>query len=233
MDDGWMEGAYIPRVPAWILDVDLTVAPLCRSIFTSQAIGAKFKMTVYRRVLSEQGHHLPTMALARYPISEGRWDGLEGKAAIPTNIHLDLIREGRIPDPFPAMNEKHVQWVHDQTWTFRTSFKVNTRPMPDERFVLVLDGLDTFATVSVDGKSILTSENMFLSHRLDVTEFVTADPEAVHEVEIVFEPALHIGDKLLQEHGKRVCWNGHYSRVFVRKAQYHYVCVPPGPLHQL
>lgn len=97
---------------------------------------------------------------------------------------------------------------------------------------LVFEGLDTFATVCLDGVKILESDNMFLSHSVDVTDIVHHKQESHPGDPIVltidFESALKKGDEIMAKSGgERATWNGHLSRVFVRKAQYHYVPLPP------
>ena len=58
---------------------------------------------------------------------------------------------------------------------------------------------------------------MFLSHRVDVTKHI----KTTNTLEITFDSAYERGEKLRAENGHRICWNGHYGRVYVRKAQYH------------
>lgn len=61
---------------------------------------------------------------------------------------------GFIPDPYLGMNEAKVQWVHDRDWVYETQFE---RPFLNEgqRCELVFEGLDTFATVALNGEIIL------------------------------------------------------------------------------
>lgn len=145
-------------------------------------------------------------------------------ASLPTSIHLDLQRAGTIPDPQLGLNERGVQWVHDATWRYFTSLAVSAPQ--HSRVCLVFEGLDTFATVRLDGVVILESQNMFLSHRVDVTDIVHTKQHPVLTID--FDSALKRGDEIMANNGgERATWNGHLSRVFVRKAQYHYVCFPP------
>lgn len=158
----------------------------------------------------------------------------------PSNIHLDLTRAGSIPNPHLGFNERVVQWVHEKTWRYSTSFLLkigNSGLGTPVTACLVFEGLDTFATVYLDGNKILQSDNMFLSHRVDISQYVheknraniTQDPDEF-ALTIDFESALKKGDEVMAENGgERVTWNGHYSRVFVRKAQYHYVKTPARP----
>jgi beta-mannosidase len=87
---------------------------------------------------------------------------------------------------------------------------------------LVFGGLDTFATVKLDGQTVLQSDNMFLGHRINITEALEAEGE--HTLEIEFDCALLKARELrnLEQTHKWVCFNGDPSRLAVRKAQYHW-----------
>ena len=88
--------------------------------------------------------------------------------------------------------------------------------------VLAFDGLDTFAHVKLDGKTILQSDNMFLPHRIDVTEAVQS--KADHDLEIEFDSAFLKAREIKDQHPdhKFICFNGDSARLAVRKAQYHW-----------
>jgi beta-mannosidase len=71
----------------------------------------------------------------------------------PTNIHLDLLLHGLIPDPFVSTKEKETQWVGEKTWIYKCSFQVAPHSIKRLRgAVMVFDGLDTFAKVKLDGR---------------------------------------------------------------------------------
>lgn len=153
----------------------------------------------------------------------------------PTNIHLDLLRAGAIADPHLGFGERTVQWVHSAAWRYSAVLSVRPPPPPaHSRVCLVFEGLDTFATVRLDGVVVLESDNMFVSRRVDVTHLVSGRRPVALEID--FESALERGDEIMaRSGGERAAWNGHLSRVFVRKAQYHYVfslspLSPPPPL---
>lgn len=139
----------------------------------------------------------------------------------PTNVHLDLQHHGLIPDPFIGKNELFVQWVGEVKWAYKTVFAAP--PVPKgSRAVISFDGLDTFATVVLNGTIILESDNMFLPHRVEVTSLLKAED---NELVITFDSAYLRGCRLVEEHPnhKWGCWNGDVSRLAVRKAQYHWV----------
>ena len=139
----------------------------------------------------------------------------------PTNVHLDLLHHGLIPDPFIGKNELDVQWIGEAQWVYRTTF---TAPSVTSgaKAILAFDGLDTFATVLLNGKTILETDNMFTPERADVTSVVK---EGDNELVITFDSAYLRGWKLVEKFPdhKWGCWNGDSSRLAVRKAQYHWV----------
>lgn len=70
------------------------------------------------------------------------------------SIHLDLLAAKAIPEPFIGENEANLQWIHSKTWVYTTSFEAE--PAGDNECIdLVVEGLDTFATVKLNGKEIL------------------------------------------------------------------------------
>jgi beta-mannosidase len=143
-------------------------------------------------------------------------------AQFPTNVHLDLLHNKLIPDPFIGKNENDVQWIGEKAWIYKTTF-----PTPwvdrDAKAVLAFDGLDTYATVTLNGHEILKTDNMFIPERVDVTKLLSPDKD--NELEIFFDCTFLIGKKFVEKHPEHHwgCWNGDISRLAIRKAQYHYV----------
>lgn len=88
----------------------------------------------------------------------------------------------------------------------------------------MFEGLDTFATVKLDGNVILQSDNMFLAHRVDVTQALAKTREEEHVLEIDFDCARRRAEEIQSQHPdhKYVCFNGAPSRLTTRKAQYHW-----------
>ncbi|GAA6024239.1 hypothetical protein JCM11491_002517 [Sporobolomyces phaffii] len=140
----------------------------------------------------------------------------------PSQIHAELIASGDIPDPFLGLNEELVQWVGETTWVYRCKFELGELPIDGEQTDLVFEGLDTFTTVFFNGRKILESDNMFTPYRVNVT----ADLRRSNELFLVFESAFRRGRRLEEKYlgrGKHwPAWNGDPSRLFARKAGYHY-----------
>jgi beta-mannosidase len=145
----------------------------------------------------------------------------------PTNVHLDLLHHKTIPDHLQDQNENLVQWVGEKVWIYRTEFDVIDT---SQKTVLSFEGLDTYATVMVNGREVLKSDNMFIPQRVDVTETIKFGSK--NSLEITFDSAWIEGKKIQEQYPDHPwgCWNGDASRLGVRKAQYHYVRLVCPPL---
>ncbi|CZT03922.1 hypothetical protein WAI453_011028 [Rhynchosporium graminicola] len=146
-------------------------------------------------------------------------------AQFPTNVHLDLIANNIIADPFIGKNENDVQWIGEVPWIYKTTFpspSLSEKERGTVKAVIAFDGLDTYATVVLNGKEILKTESMFIPERIDVTTFLKKEGD--NELDITFESAYLKGCAILEKYPnhKWGCWNGDTSRLAVRKAQYHW-----------
>lgn len=104
-------------------------------------------------------------------------------AQVPGCIHTDLRRHNRIPDPFWGSNETDLQWIEERDWTYRCTFPVSAEQGAHERLDLVAEGLDTFASIRLNGHLVARTENMFLAHRLDIKKTARV---GVNTLEITF-----------------------------------------------
>src|SRR5450631_2054095 len=75
-------------------------------------------------------------------------------AAVPGCVHTDLLRAGEIPDPFWATNEAGLQWIDERDWEYSSEFEADDALLGEEAVDLVADGLDTVATVRVNGRVV-------------------------------------------------------------------------------
>jgi beta-mannosidase len=96
---------------------------------------------------------------------------LEGH--VPGSVHTDLLAAGMIPDPFVADNELQVQWVAERDWQYKLAFPLSPDLLAEQRIFLVCDGVDTIAEVSIDGRVLAQTDNMFRQYRWDITDFLS------------------------------------------------------------
>ncbi|WP_433531865.1 glycoside hydrolase family 2 protein [Micromonospora sp. CA-263727] len=94
-------------------------------------------------------------------------------AAVPGCVHTDLLAAGLIPDPYLDDNETALGWIGHTDWVYETTFD---RPAGDHRRLdLVCAGLDTVATITLNGVEVGRTENMHRGYRFDVTSLLHAE----------------------------------------------------------
>ena len=137
-------------------------------------------------------------------------------ATIPGTVHTDLFANSVIENPFLGTNEKKIQWIENENWTYKVSFSISKSEIQYQNIDLQFDGLDTYATVFLNGKQILEADNMFRIWKVSVKNQII---EGKNTLEVVFKSAV--------KEGKLQAQNLTYTlppdeRVFTRKAQYQY-----------
>ncbi len=59
-------------------------------------------------------------------VTAGAQDAESGwlPATVPGDVHLDLLANKKIPDPFYRDNESRLQWIENESWEYRLNFDV-------------------------------------------------------------------------------------------------------------
>lgn len=83
-------------------------------------------------------------------------------AQVPGAVHTDLLAQGQIPDPYVGAPEAGLQWIGLADWEYRAQFDVDAATLARAHAELAFEGLDTFATVTLNGQPLLQANN---SHR--------------------------------------------------------------------
>ena len=138
-------------------------------------------------------------------------------ATVPGEVHTDLLKNKLIPDPYYRDNEKKLQWIEKKNWEYKTSFQVSAETLKKKNTELVFDGLDTYATVYLNGKLVLKADNMFRQWRADVKKYLHP---GTNKLVVVFQSAQNVVDSLAKKDLPFVIPDN--PRVYVRKAQYHF-----------
>jgi beta-mannosidase len=128
----------------------------------------------------------------------------------------------RIPDPFLGFNEIECQWVNETAWSYRTILPNVDSLDSGALATLVFDGLDTYATVKLNGETILESDNMFIPHRVNIIKQLRLGQQ--NTLEIDFDSAFQRATAIKDAHPEHewVGFNGDMARLAARKAQYHW-----------
>jgi beta-mannosidase len=95
--------------------------------------------------------------------------GVRYPAAVPGSVLRDLIDAGAVEDPFYRENEQACAWVGEREWTYTRHFDVDARTAGHSRHLLRFHGLDTVASVRLNGDVILSADNMHRTWDVDVT----------------------------------------------------------------
>ncbi|KAI0671265.1 glycoside hydrolase [Trametes maxima] len=155
-------------------------------------------------------------------VVEGR-QGWTPTASFPSEIHCELIKAGRIPDPFKGFNEHEVQWVGEREWLYYTTFDLPESIGTPRMHKLVFEGLDTVCDVYLNGvNQMLGVDNMFKTYTLQLPEPVnrTGNVLLLH-----FRSAKLVAKALEHKYGRVRAGSanlGDPSRVYLRKAQYNW-----------
>lgn len=137
-------------------------------------------------------------------------------AQVPGCVHLDLMRNKRIPDPFFRDNESKLFWISEKEWEYKKVFSLPSSWNPAQYKRIVFEGLDTYAAIYLNGEFLGRADNMFRCW-----EFKTNRLKAGrNELRVVFQSPVRVSDSLARHAPlRRPCENNrHYSR----KAQYHF-----------
>lgn len=113
-------------------------------------------------------------------------------ATVPGSVHTDLLKNGKIEDPFYRLNERDVQWIDKVNWEYKTSFSLSKDAMKRNRIALDFKGLDTYADVFVNDTLVLSADNMFREWIVDVKPQVK---EGNNELRILFRSPIVEGIK--------------------------------------
>jgi beta-mannosidase len=135
-------------------------------------------------------------------------DGMVGAAipaTVPGCVHLDLMANGLIPDPYVGENERLVSWIGRTDWRYETTFFWDD-PGADAEVDLVALGLDTVATIEVNGTELARTENMHRSYRFAVRDLLRVGENTLA---ITFAAALTAAERASEALGPRPHVNAH------------------------
>ncbi|HKK68657.1 MAG TPA: hypothetical protein VJ946_10605, partial [Bacteroidales bacterium] len=148
----------------------------------------------------------------------------------PGSVHMDLLDNELIEEPYYRLNEHDQQWIDKVDWEYKTNFDLTEELLGKDRIKMVFDGLDTYAEVFLNGKKVLSADNMFRVWEIDCKEDLKAKN---NELRIVFRSPINISlEKLFKEKYEYPDPPNDLSEIggigdkkvsiFTRKAGYHF-----------
>ena len=122
-------------------------------------------------------------------------------ATVPGTVHLDLLKNGKIDDPFFRLNEHKQQWIDKLDWDYRTSFDVNDFHFDYDVIELDFFGLDTYADVYLNDSLIYSSDNMFIGKTVNVKNNIQ---KGENNLLIKFKSPIDIGIEMYDKLGYKL-----------------------------
>lgn len=92
----------------------------------------------------------------------------EMEARIPGSVASVLLENEKIDDPFYRDNEAKAQDLFEADYEFSRVFNVTTGVLMHDRVVLKCEGLDTVASITLNGQHIADTDNMHRTYTFDV-----------------------------------------------------------------
>ncbi|SFD37888.1 beta-mannosidase [Bacillus sp. OV194] len=148
---------------------------------------------------------------------------------VPGCVHVDLLKNDLILDPFYGKNELELQWIDKKDWEYETVFDVPEDVLTCSQLELVFNGLDTYADVFLNGERILQADNMFRVWKKDVKTRLQKENNVLHihfrspiNEDLVKQEKLGYNLPAVNDHSEDGGVGDKKLSVFARKAPYHY-----------
>ena len=168
---------------------------------------------------------------SNWEFKSSKEDDIYLPAKVPGTVHMDLLENNKIKDPFYRLNEHELQWIDKIDWNYRTSFEVNDIYYDYDNIELDFLGLDTYADIFLNDSLIYSSNNMFTGKTLNVKDVIK---KGGNELLIVFKSPINIGIQKYDQLGYKLPDNANDLSeigqvpenkkvgVFTRKAPYSF-----------
>ncbi len=146
-------------------------------------------------------------------------------AMVPGQVHLDLLANEIIEDPYWEDNELKLRWIEEENWVYKTEFEVDRKTLKNENIEIIFDGLDTYAEVFLNGEKVLAAENMFRSWRINAKPYLK---RGRNELRIVFESPINHNREAVSDYKHQLPSGNEAGDIpvkvssFTRKAAYHF-----------
>ncbi|XP_014672055.1 PREDICTED: beta-mannosidase-like [Priapulus caudatus] len=92
---------------------------------------------------------------------------------VPGTVTTSLVNASIIGNPYYRFNDVAYRWIAYDNWTYSRTFEVSDAIMQKDTVQLVCDGLDTVSDITINGKFVGTSENMFVRYVFNVKPMMT------------------------------------------------------------
>ncbi|CAH0400553.1 unnamed protein product [Chilo suppressalis] len=128
---------------------------------------------------------------------ENKNGSIKVQGSVPGGVYSDLMKAVVIGDILEGFNDVLTRWVAYDTWTYSGRFNVTDDLLNSAVARLVLNGVDTIAYVEINGKPILTTNNMFVRYTIDVKDHLMVGE---NELKLSFESPVMAANERSAKH---------------------------------
>ncbi len=104
-----------------------------------------------------------------------RYKGQWKASKVPGSIHLDLLSNDEIKNPFIGTNEEDLRWISARDWDYKLTFKVEKKIFEQKNIFILFEGVDTYSEIFLNDQKILSTNNMFHPWTSDVKHILRTD----------------------------------------------------------
>lgn len=120
---------------------------------------------------------------------------------IPGTVLSGLLAAGKIKDPFYRTNEDATRALFWKDYVFTRTFDVDEELLAQQHIVLVCEGLDTLAEISINGTFLAKTDNMHRTWKFQAKKLL--HPRK-NEIQIVFRSVLRFIEDYPYEAHKKI-----------------------------
>lgn len=120
--------------------------------------------------------------------------------SVPGSVFHDLLQAGKMDDPYHRFNEEQAIPLSEKVYTYRKTFVVPKELFESNHVVLVCEGLDTLADITVNGRWLAHTENMHRRYEFPIKEHICIGQNTI---EIRFSPSVSY---IKEAHRKNPIW---------------------------
>ena len=120
---------------------------------------------------------------------------------VPGTVLSGLLAAGKIKDPFYRTNEDATRALFWKDYIFTRTFDVDEELFAQQHIVLVCEGLDTLAEISINGTFLAKTDNMHRTWKFQAKELLHTGK---NEIQIVFRSVLRFIEDYPYEAHKKI-----------------------------
>ena len=139
-------------------------------------------------------------------------------ATVPGDVHLDLLANKKISDPFFRDNEAKLQTIETESWEYRLDFDVTPALLARANVDLVFDGIDSAAEVYLNSTQVLSADNSFRIWRVAAKAHLHAGK---NQLRVVFPSPLKAAEQVAEGDPWRTKTLTQ-AKTYIRKPAYEY-----------